>query len=273
MLCPLCKTELPKDTVAEGSGTRKCASCGATLDQYFEATESVVLEKIDRFSLLHTLGEGGFGTVYKALDSKLERTVALKVLHTRKMGSTDQEARLVREAKAASLLNHPGIVKVFELVDSGPIKVLVEEYVEGDTLDRLLLKKKLPLREQLDLVAKIADALAYAHDHKVVHRDIKPANIMVDAFGQPRILDFGLAKREGIDDSMTQEGQLVGTIVYMSPEQANGHVRMVSGASDQYSLGIILFQMITGELPFRGAGNMVLRQIVLADPQIGRATV
>jgi len=266
MLCPICKTELPKDTVVEGSGSRQCVSCGATLDQYFEATESVVLEKIGRFTLLHTLGEGGFGTVYKAVDAKLERTVALKVLHTKKLGSTDQEARLIREAKAASLLNHPGIVKVFELVDDGAIKVLVEEYVEGDTLDTLILKKKLKLEEQLNLVARIADALAYAHENKVVHRDIKPANIMVDAFGQPRILDFGLAKREGIDDSMTQEGQLVGTIVYMSPEQANGHVRMISGASDQYSLGIILFQMITGELPFRGAGNMVLRQIVLDDP-------
>jgi formylglycine-generating enzyme required for sulfatase activity/tRNA A-37 threonylcarbamoyl transferase component Bud32 len=266
MLCPICKTELPKDTVVEGSGARKCSSCGATLDQYFEMTESVVLEKIGRFTLLHTLGEGGFGTVYKAVDAKLERTVALKVLHTKKMGSTDQEARLLREAKAASLLNHPGIVKIYELVDKDPIMVLVEEYVEGDTLDRLIQKKTLTQKEQLNLVAKIADALAYAHDNRVIHRDIKPANIMVDSHGEPRILDFGLAKREGIDDSMTQEGQLVGTIVYMSPEQANGHVKMISGASDQYSLGIILFQMITGELPFRGAGNMVLRQIVLDDP-------
>ncbi|MFT3880022.1 MAG: bifunctional serine/threonine-protein kinase/formylglycine-generating enzyme family protein [Gemmatales bacterium] len=271
MLCPLCKTELPKDTVVEGSGARKCNSCGATLDQYFEATESVVLEKLGRFTLLHTLGEGGFGTVYKAKDATLERTVAIKILHTKKMGSADREEHLIREAKAACHLNHPGIVKVYDLEDEGPIKVLVEEYVEGDTLDQLILKKKLSLQEQVSLIAKIADALGYAHKNEVVHRDIKPANIMVDAFGQPRILDFGLAKREGIDDSITQEGQLVGTIVYMSPEQANGHVSMIRGPSDQYSLGVILFQMITGELPFRGAGNMVLRQIVLDEPPAPRS--
>ncbi len=266
MQCPLCKSDLALDTVVEGHGGQKCTTCGATLDQYFEQTESVILEKIGRFTILHILGEGGFGTVYKALDSKLDRTVALKVLRTDRLGSTGQEARLVREAKAASLLNHPGIVKIYDLVEAGTIKVLVEECIEGDTLDDLLRQKKLSLKKGIEAVVKIADALAYAHEKKVIHRDIKPANIMIDDFGQPKILDFGLAKREGIDESMTQEGQLVGTIVYMSPEQANGQVRMISEASDQYSLGIILFQIITGELPFRGAGNMILRQIGLDDP-------
>lgn len=265
MRCPLCQCDLPAETAIEGKGSRQCTNCGATLDQYFNETESVALEKIGRFTLLKVLGEGGFGTVYHARDSHLEREVALKTIRLSKLGAVHLEARLVREAKAASKLNHPGIVKVFELVDVASMKVLVEEYVEGDTLDSLIKRKKLTQKQSVEIAIKVAEALDFAHQEKVIHRDIKPANIILDAYGQPRILDFGLAKREGLDESMTEEGQLIGTIIYMSPEQANGQIELIGQASDQYSLAICLFQMLTDELPFRGAGNVILRAIVRDD--------
>lgn len=265
MRCPLCQCDLPAETAIEGKGSRQCTNCGATLDQYFNETESVALEKIGRFTLLKVLGEGGFGTVYHARDSHLEREVALKTIRLSKLGAAHLEARLVREAKAASKLNHAGIVKVFELVDVASMKVLVEEYVEGDTLDSLIKRKKLTQKQSVEIAIKVAEALDVAHQEKVIHRDIKPANIILDAYGQPRILDFGLAKREGLDESMTEEGQLIGTIIYMSPEQANGQIELIGQASDQYSLAICLFQMLTDELPFRGAGNVILRAIVRDD--------
>jgi serine/threonine protein kinase/formylglycine-generating enzyme required for sulfatase activity len=266
MRCPLCQSELPAETAVEGSGSRQCATCGATLDQYFNETESVALEKIGRFTLLKVLGEGGFGTVYHARDAHLEREVALKTIRINKLGAAHLETRLIREAKAAGQLTHPGIVKIFDQIEVAGMKVLIEEYIEGDTLESLIKRKKLTPQQSVEIVVKVAEALDYAHEHKVFHRDIKPANIIVDAYGQPRILDFGLAKREGMDDSMTEEGQLVGTLIYMSPEQANGQVSLVKGASDQYSLAIILYQMLTGELPFRGTGNVILRAIVLDEP-------
>src|ERR1039458_7467519 len=215
---------------------------------------------ISHYEITEKLGEGGMGVVYKAHDSRLKRFVALKVLPPEKVTDPDRKQRFVEEARSASALNHPNIVTVHDIDESGGVDFIAMEYVEGKTLNELIGRKGLKLNEALKYAIQIADALAKAHAAGIVHRDLKPGNVMVTPDGRVKVLDFGLAKLTesapvGPEDSTVTEqpstelGRIVGTASYMSPEQAEG--KKVDARSDIFSFGSLLYEMLTGKRAFR----------------------
>jgi hypothetical protein len=220
---------------------------------------------VGHYKIVRTLGAGGMGVVYEAEDMKLGRHVALKMLS----GSADHAAleRFWREARAVSALNHPGICTLYEINESQTPPFLVMELLEGQSLDRLYGHHPVPLARLIELGVQIADALDAAHRKGILHRDIKPANIFVTDSGQPKILDFGLARfddrgpdetRDGLSDRhlVTTPGSTLGTIAYMSPEQARGEPLDVR--SDVFSLGVVLYEMGTGRHPFEGTTTAIV---------------
>jgi tetratricopeptide (TPR) repeat protein/tRNA A-37 threonylcarbamoyl transferase component Bud32 len=249
-----------------------CPSCGSSVRLESETTgwEQRAGQKVGRFVLLETLGQGAFGTVYKARDPELDRVVALKVPRAGNLAGPQEMDRFLREARSAAQLRHPSIVTVHEVGLADGVPYLVSDFVQGVTLDDLLSARRPSFREAAELVAAVADALHYAHEKGVVHRDVKPSNVMISADGRPSVMDFGLAKREAGEVTMTQEGQVLGTPAFMSPEQAVGDAHKVDGRSDVYSLGVILYQLLTGELPFRGAPRMLLHQVLHDEPRSAR---
>lgn len=208
--------------------------------------------RIGRFEITSVLGSGSFGTVYRAHDPLLDREVALKIPRFTSEEDSGLE-RFHREAKAAARLHHPNIVTLYEngQTETGPY--LVSEFVDGIPLNQMLREQRLELRVAVDLVRQIAEALNYAHSEGIVHRDVKPSNIMMNRAGRPQVMDFGLAKRDAdVESAMTIEGQIVGTPNYMSPEQARGTIAEIGPHSDQYSVGVVLYEMICGRPPFVG---------------------
>jgi serine/threonine protein kinase/Tfp pilus assembly protein PilF len=220
---------------------------------------------ISHYKILKKIGEGGMGEVYLAEDTKLRRKVALKFLPHGFASDTDALARFKREARAAASLDHPNIITIHDVAEYENRPYIVMAYVEGELLSDLIARKELSLERAIEIASGVCSGLARAHEASVVHRDIKPANIVIATDGQPRILDFGLAKLRGVS-KLTQDGSTLGTANYMSPEQARGED--VDHRSDIFSLGAVLYEMITGCRPFRGDHPAaVMYSITNEEPQ------
>ncbi len=270
--CPHCRN--PIEIVA-GSIEEEvlCPSCGSSFRLDPDRTQSWSKDKLPtlgKFELIEPIGRGAFGTVYRGRDIQLQRTVAIKVPRSGQLATDEDEDRFIREARNVAQLQHPGIVPVFEVGRSDTFPYIVSEFVQGITLADALTARKFGFRESAKLVAQIAAALQHAHVQGVVHRDLKPSNIMLTADDSPRVMDFGLAKRDAGEITMTVEGQVLGTPAYMSPEQASGQAHHVDGRSDIYSLGGILYELLTGDLPFRGNQRMLLHQVLNDEPRSPR---
>jgi eukaryotic-like serine/threonine-protein kinase len=248
-----------------------CGSCGSSIstertEQSDMAATTIFQSKMcAHFRLAELIGEGSYGFVYRAYDTRLDRAVAIKFPKSHTLQLSDK-SRFLREARAAAQLKHPNIVAIHEVGEEDGLPYIVTDFIQGLNLRQLLSTKKLSSQEAANLCLKIADALEYAHSFGIVHRDLKPANIMVDLKGEPALMDFGLAKRQETDATMTIEGTLVGTPAYMSPEQARGMGSTVDRRADVYSIGVVFYELLTHELPFRGDREMLIYQILMEDP-------
>jgi serine/threonine protein kinase len=221
---------------------------------------------ISHYKILEKLGEGGMGTVYKAEDTKLKRTVALKFLSPELTREPVAKRRFIHEAQAASALQHHNICTIHEIDETAEGQLFISmDCYDGQTLKEKIAGGSLAVDEALGLAVQVAAGLSKAHGAGMVHRDIKPANIMVTNDGIAKILDFGLAKLAG-QTKVTKTGMTVGTIAYMSPEQARGEP--ADARSDIFSLGAVLYEMLTGELPFPGEHEAaVIYGIMNSDPK------
>jgi eukaryotic-like serine/threonine-protein kinase len=210
-----------------------------------------------RYDLEEVVDHGGMSSVYLGYDRMLERNVALKVLHPQYRDDPEYVERFRREARAVAQLSHPHIVTVIDRGVSDGHQFIVFEYVKGENLKQLITRTgPLPVRRVLELGIQIADALAFAHAHDIVHRDVKPQNILVDGSGDAKVTDFGIARTLDVERGVTQTGTVLGTSNYLSPEQAEG--APVTPASDVYSLGVVLYELLTGDVPFRGDNLVVV---------------
>ncbi len=225
-----------------------------------------ILRLLGRYEMLRPLGSGACGTVYLARDAELDRLVAVKLPRLGRLAGPDEVNRFVREARSTAQFRHPGIVPVHDAGQADGLCYLVSEYIPGITLGQRLAAGRLSPDEAARLVLAMAEALDCAHRHGVIHRDLKPSNILLDDDGRPHLADFGLARRTSGEHTLTGAGEVLGTPAYMSPEQARGEAHRVDGRSDVYSLGVILYEALTGRVPFPGSPSQVLRRVLDEEP-------
>ncbi|MCI0342158.1 MAG: serine/threonine protein kinase, partial [Planctomycetales bacterium] len=229
---------------------------------------------IGPYQILSELGRGGFATVFRARDSRDGRDVALKVLRAVEgRPGPDEIRRFRREVEAARALDHPGIVRVLDASPEGVEPPWVAlELVEGESLAARIAREPLPWREAVTIARDVADALAHAHAKGILHRDLKPSNLLLDREGGLHVVDFGLAKLTAHGSKLTRTGQALGTPAYMSPEQARGDVSSLTPATDVWSLGCVLYEMLAGRRPFEGESDpAVVGNVLLAEPPSLRA--
>jgi serine/threonine-protein kinase len=257
-MCPKCLLSLagiPLDLEATQQGVAGIGTRTAVAHSFAAGA------RVGDYELLSEIGRGGMGVVYEARHVDLKRRVALKVLPWAEFSSEEQRERFRREAEAAARLNHPHIVSVFEWGNHGGCPYMAMRLVEGArSLADEIAKGPLPAREAARILAKVARGVHYSHQHGVLHRDIKPGNILLDAGGEPLLVDFGLARLEDAAFNLTQPDLVFGTPAYMPPEQGAGED--ITTASDVYSLGAVLYEALTGKPPFRGKSvPEIMRQV------------
>ena len=234
-----------------------------------QAPAPLVGRQYGSYRILSPLGVGGMGEVYRAHDSKLGRDVAVKVLPEAFATNAERMARFEQEARVLASLNHPSIASIYGLEESGSVRALVMEMVQGHTLAERIATGPIQMGEALPIARQISEAVAYAHERGIIHRDLKPANIMITESGLVKVLDFGLAKLAATEDSIgdtatfprTDAGTIVGTIGYMSPEQVRG--LPLDHRSDLFSFGVVLYEMVTRERAFRGSSPMAVADAIL----------
>jgi len=250
--CPKCQSANPDTSTF-------CADCGTHLstspDMSISVTKTLVSPVVEgstvagKYRIIEKLGEGGMGVVYKAKDTRLDRMVALKFLPPELMKDPSAKERFIREAKAAAALSHPNICTVYEIDEEEEKSFIAMEYIEGQSVREKIKKSPLEIAEALEITMQAARGLDEAHKRGIIHRDIKSANIMITRSGQAKVMDFGIAKVTGAT-MITREPAMMGTVAYMSPEQAEG--KTVDSRTDIWSLGVVLYEMLTGQLPFLG---------------------
>ena len=227
-------------------------------------------QTVGRFLVRGKLGAGAFGTVYRAYDPNLNREVALKIPNPGAMDSPQRVERFLREAKAAANLRHPHIVPVFDAGHDGDRYYIASAFIDGKPLSDTIEERGTDFPRAARVVRELAEALAYAHEQGIVHRDVKPQNIMVDAHGHIHLMDFGLAARHDEEARLTADGAVMGTPAYMAPEQAAGQKGEAQPATDQYAAGVVLYELLTGQVPFSGPLPVVMHNVIHTAPDSPR---
>ena len=256
------------ESLLAGQDSPSLTSPTQELLNHIASAELAAGQTLAQYRIEAKLGEGGMGAVYRAYDTRLDRDVALKVLPPEHLADPERRRRLMQEARAASALNHPNIVTVYEIGSEEGVDFIAMEYLEGQSLAQAIPAIGLPLARALDYAVQIGVALAKAHAGGVIHRDLKPGNIMVTGEGRIKLLDFGQAHRAPLAESQTgtvaAEGEVSGTVGYMSPEQVRG--LPVNHMTDIFSFGVLLYEMVTGERPFTGSSAMAVCDAILHAP-------
>src|SRR2546421_10499360 len=219
----------------------------------------------DRYELEELVGSGGMSSVYRAHDRLLDRKVALKVLHEQYTQDDDYVERFRHEARAVAALSHPNIVTVIDRGEHENKQFIVFEYVDGENLKQLIQRRgPAPVKTALELAKQIAQALSFAHQQGLVHRDVKPQNVLLNGDGTAKVTDFGIARSLDVQHGMTQTGTVLGTSDYIAPEQAQGQA--VDEQTDVYSLGVVLYELLTGRVPFPGENFVAVAMRHINEP-------